>query len=282
MTYPFLFTRRVTNSSNNFAISSDGVGQALQRSAAAMAAAHATIDETVALATAANTTVQNPEIVGTALRSLSMYLRASKTEALEAGEDIEGMANSVSELRDEILALTNNKVDLQIDEDSFKGPYQIMKELSEVWDDLTDTSRANILELIAGKRNSNTTMAIIENFKIAEKSLETSMNSAGSALAENEKYLDSIQGKVQKFQAAWQALSTSIVSTDLTKMIVDLARWFVEGITWMTDTLGGLSLAIGAVPLTVFISKLKPVAEVIDTIKLAWKDFAGGEKRLPY
>lgn len=211
-----------------------------------------------------------------------MYLRASKTEAAEAGEDVEGMANSVSELRDEILKLTGNRIDIQIDENSFKGPYQILDELSQIWDELTDVSRANILELIAGKRNSNTIVAILENFKIARDALTDSMNSAGSALAENEKYLDSIQGKVQKFQAAWQALSTSIVSTDLTKMVVDLARWFVEGITWMTDTLGGLSLAIGAVPLTVFISKLKPVAEVIDTIKLAWKDFAGGEKRFPY
>lgn len=211
-----------------------------------------------------------------------MYLRASKTEAAEAGEDVEGMANSVSELRDEILKLTGNRIDIQIDENSFKGPYQILDELSQIWDELTDVSRANILELIAGKRNSNTIVAILENFKIARDALTDSMNSAGSALAENEKYLDSIQGKVQKFQAAWQALSTSIVSTDLTKMIVDLARWFVEGITWMTDTLGSLSLAIGAVPLTVFISKLKPVAEVIDTITLAWKDFAGGEKRFPY
>lgn len=46
-----------------------------------------------------------------------MYLRAAKTEAEEAGESTEGMANSVSELRGEILALTGNKVDIQIDED---------------------------------------------------------------------------------------------------------------------------------------------------------------------
>ena len=43
--------------SNNYAISSDGLGSALQRSASAMAAAHATLDETVALAAAANTVV---------------------------------------------------------------------------------------------------------------------------------------------------------------------------------------------------------------------------------
>ena len=49
---------------NNYAISSQGVGEALKRSAAAMKAANNTLDETIALATAANTIVQNPEVVG--------------------------------------------------------------------------------------------------------------------------------------------------------------------------------------------------------------------------
>lgn len=49
---------------NNYAISSEGVGEALLRSAAAMKAANNTLDETIALATAANTVVQDPEKVG--------------------------------------------------------------------------------------------------------------------------------------------------------------------------------------------------------------------------
>lgn len=46
----------------------------------------------------------------TALKTISMYLRAAKTEAEEAGESTDGMANSVSELRQEILSLTGNRV----------------------------------------------------------------------------------------------------------------------------------------------------------------------------
>lgn len=46
-----------------------------------------------------------------------MYLRAAKTDAEDAGESTEGMADSVSELRDELKSLTNGKVDIQIDED---------------------------------------------------------------------------------------------------------------------------------------------------------------------
>ena len=49
---------------NNFAISSGGIGEALERSASSLMAANNTIDESIALITAANTVVQDPEAVG--------------------------------------------------------------------------------------------------------------------------------------------------------------------------------------------------------------------------
>lgn len=52
---------------NNFAISSGDIGEALQRSASSMAAANNTIDETIALITAANTVVQDATSVGRGL-----------------------------------------------------------------------------------------------------------------------------------------------------------------------------------------------------------------------
>ena len=110
---------------NKFAISSGGVGDALLNSAAALNAAGNSLDESIGLITAANTTIQNPEKVGTALKTVSMYLRAAKTEAEDAGESTDGMANSVSELRGELLALTGNRVDIQIDEDNFKKIYEV-------------------------------------------------------------------------------------------------------------------------------------------------------------
>lgn len=50
--------------SNNFAISSGGLGEALERSASSLYAANNTLDESIALITAANTVVQDPTQVG--------------------------------------------------------------------------------------------------------------------------------------------------------------------------------------------------------------------------
>jgi TP901 family phage tail tape measure protein len=60
--------------SNNFAISSGGIGEALQRSASSMAAANNSLDETIALITAANEVTQNPEKVGKWLCRLKKWL----------------------------------------------------------------------------------------------------------------------------------------------------------------------------------------------------------------
>ncbi len=213
---------------NAYAISSQGVGEALQRSAAAMASANNTLDETIALVTAANTVVQNPETVGTSLKTVSMYLRAAKTEADAAGESTDGMAGSVSELRRELLQLTGYKVDIQLDENNFKSTYEILKELSRVWDDLSDISQANILEIIGGKRNSNVIAAILNNFEVAENALETSAEAAGSAVAENEKYLDSVQGKISKFKATFEELSSSVAQSNVVGFFVDVGTVLLE------------------------------------------------------
>ena len=139
---------------NNFAISSSGIGQALLRSASAMSEAGNTIDESIGLITAANSVVQNPESVGTAMKTLSLRIRGAKVELEDAGEDVDGMANSVSELQKKLLALTGGKVNIMLDENTFKNTTEILREMSTVWDDMTDVNRAAALELLGGKRQA--------------------------------------------------------------------------------------------------------------------------------
>lgn len=247
---------------NNFAITSKGVGDALLRSAAAMKSANNTLDETIALITAANTVVQDPDKVGTALKTVSMYLRAAKTEAEEAGESTEGMASSVSELRNEILSLTGQRVDIQLDANTFKSTYQILKELSTVWGDLSDVTQANILELVGSKRNSNVISAMLENFSVAEAALGASADSTGSALAENEKYLQSIEGKISKLKATFEDLSNSVINSGFIKTIVSFGTTILDILTKIIDGVGALPALIGAVTATMAFKKtgiFKPV-----------------------
>ena len=238
---------------NKFAISSGGVGEALLNSASALSAAGNTLDESIALITAANETIQNPEKVGTAMKTLSLYLRAAKTEAEEAGISTDGMANSVSELRDELLALTGNRVDIMISDDDFKSTGQIIIELSKVWSSLSETSQANITELIGGGvRNANVVSALIQNASKIEEIASASANSAGSALEENEKYLDSINGKVAQLEATFQDLSQNVIDSETVKGFVDLGN--------------------GALKLVNFLAEIKALLPAIVAGFMSWKN----------
>jgi len=220
---------------NKFAISSTGIGDALQRSAASLAAAGNTLEQSIGLIVAANNVIQNPETVGTSLKTISMYLRAAKTEAEEAGIETEGMAESVSKLREELLLLTNQKVDIQIDENTFKSTYQILKELANVWSELSDISRANIMEKLGGKRGGNVVSALITNFSDAEAAMGKAMDSVGSALEENDKWLNSIEGRTERVSAAFQKMSNAVLSSNLVGVWVSVQEALADVVTALKD-----------------------------------------------
>lgn len=166
---------------NNEPISESGIAEALVRSASALSAAGNSFEESVSLISAANSVLQDPDTVGTTLKTISMYLRASKTDAEAFGVSVDDMASSVSELRSELKSLTGVDIMKDASGTEFKSTYQILKEISAVWDKLTDVSKANVTEMLGGKRNSNAVLSVIEQFSIAEKSMEDAANSSNSA-----------------------------------------------------------------------------------------------------
>lgn len=232
----------VNKVSNEQAVSAQDLGEMLTRSSAAMAEANNTFEETIALGTASMEITRNAESTGTMLRTLSMRLRGAKTEMEEAGEDTEGMASSVSELREELLALTGGQVDVLLNEDTFKSTYQIMEDLAGVWDELSDISQANILELVAGKQRGQAVASILENWQAAEDSLKYALDSTGSAVQENERYLDSIAGKTAQLKAAFEQLSNTLLDSDVIKFFLDLG-------IGATDAANALAELTGVLPL---------------------------------
>ena len=182
---------------------------------------------------------------------MSMYLRATKVDAEAAGIATDGMASSVSKLRQKILDLTKNTespVDIMLNPTTFKSSYQIIQDLAKVWDQIEDIDKSAIMELIGGKRNANAMSSLIQNFDIAQKTLTTSLNAAGSATKENEKYLESIQGKLTQLKSSFESLSDSVMNSDVIKFGIDRITDFVDAIDWLTRTftpIPGLITAAG-------------------------------------
>lgn len=230
---------------NTEPVSMNDLGIIMQKSSAAMSAAGNTYQETLSLAAAVNGVLQDADTSGTYLKTLSMYLRASKTDAENAGIATDGMADSVSELRSELKQLAG--VDIMKDDNTFKSTYQIMKELSEVWKDLSDTTQANITELISGKRGGQSTSALLNNFNVAEDAMKQALNSSGSAMRENQTYMDSLQAKLNQLDSAFQKFSTDLMKSDIPKFFISLATVFVDGADSAVKFAGALPTLTAAI-----------------------------------
>ena len=232
---------------NNEPISESGIAEALVRSASALSAAGNSFEESVSLISAANSVLQDPDTVGTTLKTISMYLRASKTDAEAFGVSVDDMAGSVSELRSELKSLTGVDIMKDAAGTEFKSTYQILKEISAVWDKLTDVSKANVTEMLGGKRNSNAVLSVIEQFSIAEKSMEDAANSSNSAMTEQERMMDSIEGRLKRLNANFEKFSNDVLSSDLVKFFVTLATKIVDAADGMVNLAGSIPAITAAI-----------------------------------
>ena len=236
---------RFNEVANNFSITAGGIGEALQNSASSLSAANNTLEESLGLIIAGNDVVQNPNEVGTALKTLTMRLRNAKADLSELGEDTDGMADSVSKLRGQIKALSG--VDIMSSKDEFKSTYQILQELSKVWGTLTDVNQASLTELIAGKRQGNLMSSIMKNFQDAESVVRVANRSAGSAETEHEKKLQSINGKLSILQSTYQELSDTVMEDGLVKNAIKQLTNLLEIINRLVKSSGSLRTAISLI-----------------------------------
>ena len=135
--------------SNNEAISSAGIGESLQRSAASFNAANTSLEQSVALVTATNSVLQDPEKVGNMWKTVSARIRGADTELKDMGEDTDGMITSTSKLQALVKGMTGVDI-LESDGKTFKDIYTIVSGIADKWSSLKDIDRAALLEKLAG------------------------------------------------------------------------------------------------------------------------------------
>ena len=215
---------------NTTATTSAGLGDAMMRSASALSVAGNTMQESLGLVVAANNTVQNPEKVGNGLKTIALRLRNTKGELEELGVETDGATESITKLQTQILNATSGRVNIFDQNGEFKSTYTILSELSNIWRTLDSVQKANLTTWIAGATQANTFSSIMENFSEGAQAVNTALYSEGSAMQENARYMDSIQGRINQLQASFQELSSTIVSSDFVKGAVSGIQSIVEAL----------------------------------------------------
>lgn len=211
-----------------------------------------------------------------------------------------------SKLRDEIYKITETAgkpIDILKDDGlTFKSTYDILVELSTVYDRLSDSQRAYLQQVIAGKQQGNIFSGIMENMAEGINAYNTALSSSGSAMRENEIYMDSVDAKMNQLSENVQKFWSKLVDSQMVKGALDGLNSLMEtidntsdifgasttsillfgaafspaitGVVNLVSKMGGLQAILGSLvtPLGVFLATLSLVAIGIGSISELYKD----------
>lgn len=223
---------------NTRALSNSDIVEILTRSSSAMAEANNTLEETIALGTAMVEITRNAENAGTVLKTVSMRIRGYDEETEEYIGGIEELSGKIADLTK--TASTPGGISLFTDasKTEYKSTVQLLREISEIYDDLTDKDQAALLEVLAGKRNGQAIAAALNNFDAVEDALNSMANSAGNAEAEMAIVMDSIAYKANQLKETGTGIAQNLFQREDMKNVLDVLNTFMGMLDKVTEKLG--------------------------------------------
>lgn len=135
-----------------------------------------------------------------------------------------------------IKSITGGQGVIDAQTGELRSTFDILQDLSKAWGNLTSVEKQELTETVAGKTQRSLFTAIMTNFETAVGATEAALNSEGSAMEENNKRMDSLEGKTKQLQSAWQSLARNTINSEFVKNILGIATGFIK----ITNAIGGL------------------------------------------
>ena len=274
----------LNKTADNYAVTTDKLLTALQRTGSSASNANLSLAETVGLITAlSESTGRSGENLGTAINSLIQY--SSKNTALDTFASLDqntanivdkyrkggatildvwmavsGVINNMDSRQEGILAGLGNSADIT----------DLNQELQDELGDIFET--VNDVYGTANTFRKNYFIALLGNMQTVQDAIETASDASGYSQKENEKYLDTYTARVNELNAKWQELASNEKGfLGFKKGLVEIGIWGVDAL----DKIGGLrtaSIGLGGVLLSLIPSinlKLKEIGITMNAT-LGW------------
>ncbi len=107
---------------------------------------------------------------------------------------------------------------------SLKSTFDVLSELKPKWDSMTDAQRTALGDTIAGTNQYKVLASVMQNFEHATDATKVALESAGSAAHENERYMESLEAKVQAVKAEFEDFSNRVLSKELVSGFLDAGQ----------------------------------------------------------
>lgn len=241
---------------NTAATSNQQIITGLQNSASAMSAMGSTLEENIALFTAAQEITQDESKVGNALRSISMRIRGYDEETEQLSEELSNITGEVVDLTKTASNMQGVSLFTDATQTEYKSIYQYLKEISEIYDELGQKQQQELMEKLFGKNRASVGQAILQNFEAAEKAMNSMANSAGNADAEMEVITQSLEYKLNALKETSVGIFQNMFSQKDIGNIVDVLTGLLKIIGSITTALGPLGTAFASVGIVAFVKNL--------------------------
>lgn len=253
-------TDKLNNIGNNYSISTEELATGLQKASSVLSLMGNSFDESAALITAGNATLQDVNSVAAGLRTISLRIvgtEEAKKELEDIGEDVSDyVVQTSAKQRQAILDYTavasngGKGFDILDANGNYKNTYEILKGIADIYAEIQaedkkfGTNRASALvELLAGKNRSAIASSILSNPEMLANVKESSANSAGSAMEEESKYLESIQGHIDILRSSFQNLWADTINPAVPNFFLTLGTNILD----VVDKVGLLKTGILAI-----------------------------------
>lgn len=138
-------------------------------------------------------------------------------------------------------------VNIQTSTGDLRDMGDVIEELMGKWQDLDTAQKQALAVKLAGKYQYNNLMALLENSEMYDENLEAAQNSLGTINEQQQIYLDSLEGKLNTMQSAFEGFINSIFDVDDIKPFIDDITGLIQLLTGFTNSVGSTSLLAGAV-----------------------------------
>lgn len=226
---------KVNETANSFSVSSGDLATALGIVASTSAAMGNSIDETLGIVTAITEQTRNASKSARTANTVFSRLAQITDESSETGQKLTEIYEGLD------IALYDSTGQM-------RDTYDILSELASKWDGLDKNTQQYIAQVSAGTNQLNGFLALMNNFQHAADATATSMNSAGSATRENERYMEGLEAQTQSLKAEFQDFANNVITKEFVHGALELANTALEKLNGTFGTsLAQVTLISGSV-----------------------------------
>ncbi len=249
---------KVNETANKFSVSSGDLSKALGIVASTSSAMGNSIDQTLGVVTAITEQTRNASKSARAANTIFSRLAQVVDENSDTGKKLTEIYNNLG------IALYDSSGQM-------RSTYDILADLASKWDSLDKNTQQYIAITSAGTNQLNNFLALMNNFDHAAEATATSINSAGSAMRENEAYQESLEYQTNNLKATFQDLANNVIDKELISSVLKLGDAFLK----LANTdIGVLVTKIGLLAGAGWgLSSLIQVSKIIPVIVGQFKNF---------